>query len=517
MKKNKSNPVEQFIGSRFTKNDILYSFIITITFFITRIFNLRLWPIFTDEAIYTRWSQIALNDAAFRFISLTDGKQPLWHWFTIASMKIFSDPLIAGRITSVAAGFFGMVGIWFLAFELMQRKKIAYIASIFYLLTPFTLFYDRIALVDSMLTMWGIWTLYFGIKTAKLVRLDLAMITGFMMGAGLLTKSPAVFFQYLYPLTFLFITKKKNISKWLILSIPTLLIAEAMRNILRLSPWMYLIGRKNVEFIVTYQEFLEEPFRWFWGNLPSLTRWWTGWLTWPVALVSIISFIFVLLPTHFSLSLRKKWRQMLVLFIFSLLPLMTAAALGKVIFARYLLFVTPMLLIATATGTHLILDFVKKKNAKIVFILFLSVSALFIDYKILTNPIEAPIISADRDQYVDGFPAGWGVDEVISFLKQESSDKKIFLGTQGTFGLMPYSFELYLWDNPNIQINGYWPVSEVPEEVVEKSKELPSYFIYYESLEEQIPAQQNIELIKKFRKGKSERFMYLYQVFPHAG
>jgi len=68
-----------------------------IVYLTTRLTNLRLWPIFTDEAIYTRWSQIALHDASLRFIPLTDGKQPLWHWFTIAAMKIISDPLIAGK------------------------------------------------------------------------------------------------------------------------------------------------------------------------------------------------------------------------------------------------------------------------------------------------------------------------------------------------------------------------------------------------------------------------------------
>src|SRR6266705_3402180 len=51
--------------------------LLVVLFFITRFFNILSLPIFTDEAIYIRWAQIALHDANWRFISLTDGKQPM--------------------------------------------------------------------------------------------------------------------------------------------------------------------------------------------------------------------------------------------------------------------------------------------------------------------------------------------------------------------------------------------------------------------------------------------------------
>jgi hypothetical protein len=487
---------------------------LSLAFCVTRLTNLRLWPIFTDEAIYARWSQIALHDASLRFIPLTDGKQPLWHWFTMSAMKAISDPLIAGRLVSAIAGFGALVGIWFLAYELCGKKKTAFLASGLYLITPFTFLYDRMALVESMLTMWVIWALFLAVKTARKLRLDYAILTGFAIGAGLLTKSPAIFLQYLYPLNLLFISRKKDIPRWILLTIPTMIIAEGMRNIMRLSPWMHMIGRKNLEFIMSYSEFFKTPFKWFWGNLPSLWRWWVGSLTWPIMLVSIVGFALVLLPKDHPLSLRKIRNAAIFLLINATFPFLIAAAFGKVIFARYLLFVTPHLLIMAAAAAERVTSLAKKREAKIVFALFIIVAAFYMDFKILTDPIGAPIISADRDQYVDGFPAGWGIDEVIEFLKNESKSQKIFLGTQGTFGLMPASFELYLWDNPNIEIHGYWPVSKVPDEVAEKAAEKPTYFIYYESNEDQIPPQDNIELVEKYKKGKSERFMYFYKVLP---
>ena len=497
-----------------TGKDIWTSVGITIAFWATRLINLRLWPIFTDEAIYTRWSQIGLNDASLRFISLTDGKQPLWHWVTIAAMKVISDPLLAGRFVSVSAGFFAMIGIWLLAYELFGKKRIAFIAASLYVLVPFTLLYDRIALVDSMLSMWGIWVLYLGVKTAKSLRFDYAMLTGFALGAGLLTKSPAVFWQYLYPLNLLFIKEKKRIPRWILLVIPTMLIAEGMRNVLRLSPWMYIIGRKNLEFVTSFGEFLREPFRWFWGNLPSLWHWWLGSVTWPVMLVGIAGLAFVFLPQHHVLSLQKNKRAAMFLFIHALFPFLISAAFGKVIFARYLLFITPPLLLMAAAASQRIFSLARGVRIKIIFCLFLFVASAYMDYKILTDPVGAPIIQADRDQYVNGFPAGWGIDETIAFLKERALKETIFLGTQGTFGLMPASFELYLWDNPNIEIKGFWPVSAVPDEVTAKAEEKTTYFIYYESREVQIPPQDNLILWKKFRKGASDRFMYVYEVLP---
>ena len=82
--------------------------------FLLRALNLIGLPIFTDEAIYVRWTQIANWDPNWRFISLTDGKQPLFIWLSIISQRIFSDPLFAGRFVSALAGVFTSLGIYFL-------------------------------------------------------------------------------------------------------------------------------------------------------------------------------------------------------------------------------------------------------------------------------------------------------------------------------------------------------------------------------------------------------------------
>ena len=124
--------------------------ILAIVFFITRLYHLTSLPIFTDEAIYLRWAQIAKNDATWRFISLTDGKQPMFVWLVIPFMKFIHDPLMAGRAVSVMAGFFSLVGLFFLGKELFKSMWVGLLAAFLYLIFPMGVVYDRMALYDSL-------------------------------------------------------------------------------------------------------------------------------------------------------------------------------------------------------------------------------------------------------------------------------------------------------------------------------------------------------------------------------
>src|SRR3989338_10643748 len=110
-------------------NQILLSLGIFAAYFDTRLYNISSLPMFTDEAIYTRWSQIARYDANWRFISLTDGKQPSFVWADMIVMRFVNDPLLAGRLVSVLAVIVSLVGIYFLASEIFKNKKIRYIAA----------------------------------------------------------------------------------------------------------------------------------------------------------------------------------------------------------------------------------------------------------------------------------------------------------------------------------------------------------------------------------------------------
>src|SRR3990167_1754784 len=112
-----------FFKKNFNKKDALYIGIILFTFFLTRLVLLDKFPIFTDEGIYINWAKIAKNDASWRFISLTDGRQPLQTWFTIFFLKFLPENhLLAGRLFAVTGGLMALTGLYALTFYIFNKK-----------------------------------------------------------------------------------------------------------------------------------------------------------------------------------------------------------------------------------------------------------------------------------------------------------------------------------------------------------------------------------------------------------
>ncbi|MBM3209681.1 hypothetical protein FJZ40_05350, partial [Candidatus Shapirobacteria bacterium] len=64
-------------------------------FFLFRLYDLTIIPVFADEAIYIRWAQVMRAEPTLRFLPLFDGKQPLFMWLVIPFLKLISDPLVA--------------------------------------------------------------------------------------------------------------------------------------------------------------------------------------------------------------------------------------------------------------------------------------------------------------------------------------------------------------------------------------------------------------------------------------
>ncbi|MCL5676049.1 MAG: glycosyltransferase family 39 protein [Patescibacteria group bacterium] len=520
------------------KKEILIGLLLLIAYLVMRLVNLTALPIFTDEAIYLRWAQIAKNDANWRFISLTDGKQPLYVWLAMVFMKVIKDPLTAGRLVSVASGIFGMFFLGLLSWEIFRDKKVAFLASILYLVYPFTLFYDRMALMDGLLAVTTIVTLYLEIRLVREIRLDLALLTGMAMGAAMLVKTSGFFTLYLAPLLLLFFdfSRKdwvKSFIKLIFFGLISAVLSQVYYAVLRLSPLYHMIAEKDTTFVYPVKEWLTHPFTFFQGNLTGMTDWAIHYLSWPLAFVIIIALI---------LSLKKYFRERWFLFLWFLAPFVALALFGKVLYPRFILFMTMPLLVLIASGLSVILgseaipeskknrfwtqlrksyagqasqnDVKKIFNKKVrLFLIFLFLlPSLLFDYKILFDIKSAPLTQIDRGQYVDDWPAGWGVKEANAYLTVQAQKGKISVFTDGTFGLMPYAVELYLVYNKNVTIKGLWPLTDVfPKDITESAEKMPTYFIANQKSD--IPANWPLRLLGKWQKGNNkDASLRLYKV-----
>ncbi len=488
--------------------------LIVIVYFITRFYHLLSLPIFTDEAIYVRWAQIAKNDASWRFISLTDGKQPLFIWFMMIMMKFIHDPLLAGRVVSVFTGFFTLIGLFLLTREVFRNRYTAILSSFFYLIFPFALVYNRMALYDSLVATFAVWSIYVAVLLAKKVRLDIAFILSLVIGGSMLTKTNGFFNLYLLPTTLLIFDwkQKKTLSRrfllWCGFAVLTAAISYLYYSILRLSPFFHIIDEKNTIFVYPVKEWIHHPFTYFISNLRALWDWFITYLTWPVFVVLLVSFI-----------IDKKFiKEKILLAVWFIIPFLALAFFGNTIYPRFILPMMMTLIPLIAYTLYNVYVILKNKTVAALVIFILLLAPLISDYFILTNFAKAPIAGPDLGQFIRGWPSGVGVKESIDFFNDQSQNQKIFIGTEGTFGLMPYALEMYLVDNPNITLKGYWPINmEMPKEVLTASKHMPTYFVFYQPCPSCVqpglaPVTWPVRIVKQIQRAEPGSYYTLYQV-----
>lgn len=428
-----------------------------------RLYHLTLLPVFVDEAIYIRWSQVMNAEPTLRFLPLSDGKQPLFMWILMFLVNRLSDPLFAGRILSVVCGLGTVVGIFAVSYLLFKNKLVSLFSSLVWAISPFSFFFDRMALVDGMLATFGIWTLFFGILMAKTKRLDMTMITGFFLGGALLTKSPALFFILLLPTTWIFVKKWKDLIKLLPLLLVTYIIGYGMYNILRLGPNFQLIGSRNQDYIFPLSHAFtnfKDPFIFHIKQIFS--DWFIKMGPWPILIFILIGII---------TAFKKYRKEVLILLVWFLVPILVQSEFAKVFTVRYILYTLPPLFILASSGL-----LTKQKIVKgvyFVFFILFSLTSLIFNYKLLTNPDKANLPSSERSGYLEEWTAGTGIKEIADYLRTENLKKegKIVVGTEGFFGTLPDGLQMYLNSVPEITVIGVGvELDEVPQSLIDSRK-----------------------------------------------
>lgn len=487
---------------------IVVFFGLSALYFCTRLVHLTIIPIFTDEAIYLRWAQSALAEPRWRFISLIDGKQPLLIWLFLPALKLIGDPLVAGRVVSVVLGYVGMFGVMVFASFLTKNYKGALIGGLFYIVSPFFLMYDRLAIYESLLTAIFIWTLFLTYVLGKTLRLDVALLLGMSIGAGLLTKSSATFFWGLLPAMALLVGWRKNTWKLQTLKLAgliliTTLLGMSFTLIFYLSEFRHMITAKNLTFVYSLAEFMQKPFLNAWGNFVGLSSWLVGYLSIPVLLLMVVAFVWYF---------KKNWKSALFFLTYFIVPFVALAWFGRVIYPRFILFMTvPLWIVLIIYCTHLV-ETHKKKLLLSVLIVALFMPSVYFSVKLLTDPIQAPIPKHDRSQFISDWPAGYGIKEVVGYLKTEADKGPIVVATDGTFGLYPMALEIYLGSNPNISFKPYWPLNDFPYELKTLAQEKPVYLLFKEK--QVAPPDWPIVLIAQYQRGDGPTYLKFFRVVP---
>jgi len=474
---------------------IIFSLLAFFLFFFLRLSKLNNIPVFVDEAIYVRWSQIMKNEVSLRFLPQTDGKQPLFMWATIPFFKVSQDPLIAGRLVSVAAGFATLLGVAFLTYQLFGDLLVVSLSLLVFAILPYSVFFDRLALVDSMLAMFGIWSLAISVLFAKIGKLDHAMLLGFAIGGGLLTKSPAITFYVWLAVSLLFFFKPKgdkikSICCLLICVLAIIFISQAMYNILRLGPAFEMIGSRNQDYLYTWKEVLLHPLDPLIGNLKATLNW--LWLLFSPTL--LLSLLFGLFP-------KKTGKLSLFLILIAIIPLLAQGAIAKVYTSRYLLFAVLPLVPAISLGLNWLITrkgILIKLSAIIILLVPLAISLLCV-----FAPTKAPLSFDMYSGYLQEWTAGWGQKEIANyFIDLESQGEKVVAFTEGFFGTLPDGLLIYTEGHQNITVVGSSPyVGVIPDGLVKTDPQNQRFLIVNKSRNHLTAgALDALQLVKEFPK-----------------
>lgn len=425
------------------KNSLIFLFICFI-FLVSRIYNLNSLPVFGDEAIYIRWAQIIKSIDSLRFIPLTDGKQPLFMWINAVTLKFFSDPLLSGRLISVFSGLGSLI--------VLLLISNSFLPSLIYLFLPFAFFFDRLATADSLLSFFGIFSLYLSLKLAKHPRFDLAMLLGTVLGLAWLTKSPAIYFIVLSLLTFI-IYNPKNLKK-LYLPILSAFIAFCIYNLLRLGPSFSQIALRNKDYIWSLTEILKHPLDPLIPHLKDILNIYKYYLSIPLLLSPFLYFIF-----------KKKIKfdsAFLIYFAWFFLPLIANSAMAKVFTSRYILFTLPPLILIFS---HFLKELFNKKYFYLLLILF--IPNLWRIYQISFYPQNLILPSIDTGYVVD-WTSGWGIKDASQYLISRSREVNVIVGTEGYFGSLPDGLQIYTNQLPQLTVFGVGiNIEKIPEKLID--------------------------------------------------
>lgn len=475
------------------RGEIIILLILIASYFVLRLPNLTLQPIFADEAIYIRWAQVMRAEPTLRFLPLSDGKTPLFMWMMMPLFKIFSDPLFVGRFLSVILGLFTLLGVFSLSKKVFNKQTACW-ASLLYVVTPYTVFFDRMALVDSMLTSFTIWIVYFSIWLSTSLRLDLAMILGFLLGGAWLTKTPAILNLFILPITLLGIrknVKKNTVIKHLILLGISILIALTIYNLLRLGPEFQQLSRRNADYMFSINEVLKHLLDPFIPHFHDISDWFPKLLTLPNLILMGLGAYFVVVKFN---------RFGIIILLWSLIPILVQMALLKTFTARYLLPSQALFIVLAGFGLYNLLNRVKIFNLgkTIIALSIILPMSLVFDYQLLTNPPPQSLPKAERRGYFEDWTAGYGFKDIAQFLLEKSKSQKVVVGTEGFFGTLPDGLQIYL-DKSNISIIGSSPI--VSEQIRKAAKENSTFFVINKR---RSPGVADAILIKEYPKAKPQ-------------
>jgi len=412
----------QSIVKRYIIHNAYLPLLFIVIYFLSRLILLTKFPLFNDESIYIRYSQIMWDQKLWFHSLVHSGKQPLMYWLFGAFNQFIYDPIMSARFVSVIFGFLTMIGVLVVSSELFS-KKVAFVATVMYIFSPMNLFFNRLALVDSGLSCIYLWLIYLIIMMYKTKNTIFHIVAVILLSIGYWIKSTALLFAALYLLAIVFLIFEKRITKKEIIQmiLQTLFISTIILLPLVLRPEYKQATTMIGEYVYSFSEIISLPVKRIIDNLFNTFLLFVGYVS-PAIVFSLI----------FYFQNKKKRRFETVLVLSGILPLLIMVVINRAVHSRYILFTTTPLIILTA---YYLLKIKIRYLLITLFTMIVLSNILIISPDMFFNLFpQKRIFKGESEQYVNGWSSGYGVKEAINYVQSVNADKPVIVGVRWDSG-----------------------------------------------------------------------------------
>ncbi len=432
-------------------------------------------PIFIDETVHIGWARdIQQGQIAAGF---ADGK---WLSMILISLSLYlpGNALWLARFTAVMGGVATLAAIYLTGRELFSIKT-TLLAILFYLMLPLALFYNRLALTDSIVAAFGAGVLYISIKTVRSARSGFSVVLAALLISAMLAKLPGILYIFIPPLAVLLLLPKNRWKFGVQRILPAILAGLVTFSAVFLAETAHHqvsekaqggnvanVGQVAVDKLpIPYADRAVVTNIGSIGqvaidNLLLLADWLWTLLTPPLTILAGLLLVWLLL--------KKPGRPVWYLMIVLLTTLAPYILFARIWYPRYLSFtLVPLALLLAQFSSWImaqISNYVSSpQKARLIaggsLTLLLIWPALF-NLNLLTRPdlISLPKIMAW--QYQSGWPAGFGALEMANFLDAEAAQTSP----------APYLVRPYFWSQTNQGGLDFHLSEDNPMELVELGK-----------------------------------------------
>lgn len=416
---------------------------VSLLFLAVRTTNLLVMPIFNDELVYILRSE---RFPAMLESSLRNGRL-LHQLVAVFVFYLPGDDLLNLRLLSVACGLITLFGLRALG-QALGRPVAGLLAGFFYALAPMVVLHDRIGITDSMLNACVPLVLLASLAYVRQpapTRRDAALIGG-LVGLACLVKLSGIF---LLAAPFIMVLCQGGPLRERLRRLAPLRTAVlvTLACVAALAPFHYGGYELNkVEF-----QTLSERIGMLFSNLFNGGGWLLTYLPGPL-----------LLPL---LALGLRWRsageagrEALMLSALGILLMGVFLTIGSLIFPRYLMQAWPPLLLACAIAIVELWRANGPARLALRALCGASVAAalawnLFFAHQLLFNSLYAPLVAADRSQYIEYWSAGYNLPAMMDSIRAEAAaEGAITLVNHRRGRLIHMASDLYLGDDQRITL-----------------------------------------------------------------